>query len=102
LVDDKMMEFRDFRGCKFDGNEPCKPTDLMLNSTTWPFGSQRIPNQLHGFGSEGLHEPSWLVELKFKLAFHERRAWPCSSMETQKWKNKRNLRIKMKGKMWEV
>ena len=46
------------------------------------------PNQLHGLESFGFHEFNTSEEL-FRLFFHVRRAWPCSSIEKQQEKRRK-------------
>lgn len=50
LVAEKIIVFKDLRDWKFEGNGPCKATDISTS-----FELQKILNRLQGLELEGFH-----------------------------------------------
>nr|GMC76374.1 Regulatory protein RecX [Ipomoea batatas] len=67
-ANDRIRVSNDLRGCKFEGNGPCKFTAFKLIFTTSPSELQDIPNQEQGLWSTVFHDFKASVEL-FRLVF---------------------------------
>ena len=94
LAAEMTSVFKEVRGCKFEGNGPWRSIDFKVRLTTLEPWLHETPSHLQGFGSEGFHEGRRFVEV-LSVFFHERRARPWSSMESEKGRMRKKMEVVM-------